>query len=104
MAPEGAGGCRGPSAASRWALQPSAKSAAGINCLAFGLWFIQIISANEISPQDTGTAMLSPEQASRVWCVRGKVLAAARSRKKKNLVFSGNKATAAVIAHLAAAI
>lgn len=48
----------------------------------FGLWSPVHPHANEITPQDTGTVILSPEQASRVCCVCGKVLACVHSRKK----------------------
>lgn len=87
MSPEGAGSCWGCSAgspcthqSSSWAPQPSAESPAGINCLAFGLFLHP--RAHEITPHDTRTAILSPEQASRVCCVCDKVLAGVLSRKK----------------------
>lgn len=47
-----------------------------------GLWALHHPPAHGIPPQDTGTAMLSPEQGSRVWCVRETVLGGVCSKKK----------------------
>lgn len=60
-----------------------------ISCWAklLGLWSPDHRRANEITPQDTGTAILSPEQASRLCCVREKSPGSRKVRSRKEFPF-----------------